>query len=101
MTTTKCSGEPCGLKAQVLSKSATPGSLLQRLRVSCPRTGEVRTGVECSDCEHFVGWTLSPVDGARHLMCRLPCSVCGERAEANSLATTVVCRACAERADAE
>lgn len=91
--------ERCRISARLSPEPTRGRSLLGRIRVDCPMTGQERTGVECTGCEQFVGWGLSTTIGQPWLTCRLPCASCRNRHEATiEVAEVVFCEDCRERA---
>jgi hypothetical protein len=46
------------------------GYFLGRIRVRCPETGKMCTGLECTSCTRFVGWYLSTAAAHPVLVCR-------------------------------
>jgi hypothetical protein len=92
----------CRVKARVVPESEDTKTLLERIRVECPVTGEERLGVECARCLRLVGWGISTGMGEPWLTCRVPCASCGGNHAAATNADFVICEECAERAaDAE
>jgi hypothetical protein len=92
--------EMCRVPAVLLAAEPARGSLLERIRVHCPADGIEHTGSECTGCARFVRWGLSTIAGAPWLLCRLPCSSCGDRDRVAALDEVVFCEECRARAGA-
>jgi hypothetical protein len=88
------------VSARLLAPPAEKRSALAGIRVQCPLSSRERTGIECSNCERFGAWGLSP-NGELFLACRLPCACCNP-SELLVLDTleVVFCDECRERAQA-
>jgi hypothetical protein len=98
MTTKHDEDQLFGVPAELLPQSQHDRSLLERLRIDCPRSGDVHTGAECARCERFVAWALPNASTGAQVICRLPCPACGDAAAGRALATPVLCDDCRESA---
>lgn len=98
MSTEDDEGQLCRLQAELLPQSRHDRSLLERLRIDCPGSGDVHSGAECARCERFVAWVLPNASTGAEVICRLPCPACGDPVAARALATPVLCDECRESA---
>jgi hypothetical protein len=98
MSTKDHEDEVCRMQAELLPQSHHNRSLLERLRIDCPRSGDVHTGAECARCERFVAWALPDANTGAEVICRLPCPACGDPAAARELVTPMLCDDCRESA---
>jgi len=98
MSTNDDEGQSCRLQAELLPQSRHDRSLLDRMRIDCPRSGDVQTGAECARCDRFVAWVLPNASTGAEVICRLPCPACGDPAAARALAIPVLCDDCLESA---